>query len=218
MTTRIGLISDIHAAPAPLEQALSDLQAAGVNQIFCLGDIAGYGDALEQTVRLLQKNNCQCILGNHELWYLERNVDESDSGFIKAYFEQLPHYIEFEAEGRRIYLVHASPPDLSTGGIRLLDEYGTLLQQEQQQWSQQLAQFDYDALIVGHTHQVFAERLGSTLVINPGSTVYNHSCAVLNLPAMTVEWLPLSGRSIRKAWNWGMNVNRAGLNGRTDDE
>lgn len=218
MTTRIGFISDVHAAPAPLEQALSALHAAGVSQIFCLGDIAGYGDALEHTVTLLQKNDCQCIRGNHEQWYLERNIDEPDSGFIKGYFEQLPNYIELEAEDRRIYLVHASPPDLLTGGIRLLDEHGTMLSQEQQQWSQQLAQFDYDALIVGHTHQVFAERLGSTLVINPGSTVYNHSCAILNLPAMTVEWIALSGKPIRKAWNWGMNVNRVIRNDGRDNE
>ena len=213
MTTRIGLISDVHAAPAPLEQALSVLQAAGVSQIFCLGDIAGYGNELEQTVALLQKNNCQCIRGNHEQWYLEQDSDDAHNNLIKAYFEQLPNFIEIETDDKRIYLVHASPPDLLTGGIRLLDEAGSLRLQEQQQWSRELAQFDYDVLIVGHTHQVFAERLGTTLVINPGSTVYNHSCAILNMPAMTVEWIALSGRPICKAWNWGMLVNRAGQKG-----
>lgn len=59
-----------------------------------------------------------------------------------------------------------------------------------------------DLLVVGHTHQVYAERLGGTLVINPGSTLFNHSCAVLHLPAQRVEWFAVGG-AIRRVWNWG---------------
>ena len=69
-------------------------------------------------------------------------------------------------------------------------------------WTQQLAGYGCDVLVVGHSHQVFAEWLGDTLVVNPGSTVFNHSCAILQLPEMTVQLLPLSGKPIRKTWNW----------------
>ncbi|HEY5790476.1 MAG TPA: metallophosphoesterase family protein [Gammaproteobacteria bacterium] len=69
-------------------------------------------------------------------------------------------------------------------------------------WERRLAGCSADVLVVGHTHQVFAERLGATLVVNPGSTCFNHSCALLELPAARVEFLPLSGRAIEPTWNW----------------
>ena len=62
---------------------------------------------------------------------------------------------------------------------------------------------DYDVLVVGHTHQVYAEFIGNTLVVNPGSSVFNHCCAILRLPEMTVQMFPLSGKKIEKTWNWG---------------
>jgi predicted phosphodiesterase len=63
-------------------------------------------------------------------------------------------------------------------------------------------------LIVGHTHQVFAEQLGKTLVINPGSTRFNHCCAMLSLPNITIKWFSLSGQKITYTWNWGDECNR----------
>ena len=60
--------------------------------------------------------------------------------------------------------------------------------------------------MVGHTHQVFAETMGGVLVVNPGSSVFNHSCAILNLQDMSVEMIPLSGEKIEKTWNWGEHM------------
>ncbi len=46
--TSIGLISDVHVTPAPIEEALSIFEQAGVEQVFCAGDIAGYGGSLSR--------------------------------------------------------------------------------------------------------------------------------------------------------------------------
>ena len=70
-------------------------------------------------------------------------------------------------------------------------------------WTQRLEGFEHDVLVVGHTHQVFAEQLGRTLVINPGSTQFNHSCGILSLPDMQFELFSLSNETILKSWNWG---------------
>jgi len=102
-------------------------------------------------------------------------------------------------------MVHASPPDSLMGGIRLLDEQGEPMDEQMACWNGRLQGFAYDVLVVGHTHQVFAERLAGTLVINPGSTLCNHSCAVLSFPGLEVEWFALSGRTLRRSWNWGMD-------------
>ena len=123
---------------------------------------------------------------------------------VADYLTSLPVVIEQDIEGKCIYMVHASPPLSDSDGIRLLDQDGELIAEQKSYWAQRLVGFVPDVLIVGHTHQVFAERLGETMVINPGSSSYNHCCAVLRLPSLTVQWFALSGREITKSWNWGV--------------
>lgn len=205
MTTRIGLLSDVHASPEPVREALAIFRERRVSDILCAGDIAGYGDELAATVALLADGHCQSILGNHEIWYLEDEAAHNTDA-VYRYFAGLPFMCTKIIEGKRLYMVHASPPRSHLDGIRLLDEHGDILPEERSLWDRQLADFDYDVLIVGHTHQVFAERLAGTLVINPGSTLMNHSCAILTLPDMQVEVFGLSGKPVVRAWNWGMLV------------
>lgn len=200
---KLGLISDPHASPQPVAEALAIFHREQVDAIWCTGDIAGYGEQLEETVLLLRDAGCESILGNHEIWYLEKHPRETDT-IENQYLNSLPLVIHREIAGKRLYMVHASPPDSMLDGIRLLDKEGNMIEAERQRWFERLQGFNYEVLIVGHTHQAFAEYLGSTLVINPGSSSYNHSCAILTLPALDVEWFALSGQAIQKSWNWGM--------------
>jgi Icc-related predicted phosphoesterase len=59
MTTRIGLISDVHSSPGPLTQALEIFRKEQVDEIICAGDIAGYYDTLLPTIELLAESNCK---------------------------------------------------------------------------------------------------------------------------------------------------------------
>ena len=201
----IGLISDVHATPEPVAEALSIFEQAGVDQVFCAGDIAGYRDQLEETVALLIEGGCRTIIGNHDLGYLENHADDADNRAAE-FFKQLPTSIDTSIAGKRVYMVHAHPPDDCRGGIKLLDKQGEVQPERIALWAEQLQTFDRDVLIVGHTHQVFAEKIGNTLVVNPGSSVFNHSCAILRLPEMTVQVLPLSGKAIQKNWIWSDHV------------
>lgn len=202
---KIGLISDPHAYPEPVAEALSVFKHEQVDSIWCTGDIAGYGQGLEETIRLLQDSDCQLIFGNHEIEYLNKHSDEMTSE-VNNYLKNLPGVIQQNIEGKTVYMVHASPPDSLMDGIRLLDQNGNILESEIQNWMRRLSNFEYDVLIVGHTHQVFAQEIGSTLVINPGSTQFNHSCAILSLPDLNLQWFALSAQPIKKSWNWGMEV------------
>ncbi len=203
MSVKLGLISDVHSTPGPVQEALSIFAREGVEHIICAGDIAGYGDALEATLRLLTESSCLSILGNHDLWWLEAN-DAFAGDWVHSCLQKMPVTIELELEGKRLYVVHASPPVSQMDGIKLLDENGELLSAERHYWQTKLEPCNYDVLIVGHTHQLFAEQLGSTLVINPGSTQFNHSCMILSLPEMHVEVFALSGKEPLRSWNWGM--------------
>ncbi len=204
MTTKIGLISDPHATLAPLKAALDIFQQQQVEMIICAGDIAGYGeDQLIQSIELLQLYNCKMIVGNHD-HINDDEKTESQSKKIEAFFSSLPKKLELSIEGKRLYIVHAHPPDSQHGGIKLLDPQGQVIAARKKHWQQQLENFDYDILIVGHTHQVFAEQIGKTLVINPGSTQFNHTCMILSLPDMQVETFSLCGKNPVMCWNWGI--------------
>lgn len=205
MSTRLGLISDPHATPGALDYALTLFQQHKVDRILCGGDIAGYFDGLDATIELLIANNCESIIGNHDQSFLHKNADDHESKSYQ-YLKQLDETLQLELEGKRIYMVHAAPPSEQHGGIKLLDLDGNLIAERKSLWQQRLKDFDHDVLIVGHTHQVFAEQLGDVLVINPGSSAFNHSCMILTLPEMKVQLFALEDKEIVKCWNWSMFV------------
>lgn len=201
---KIGIISDIHAKAAPVAEAISKFKKAGVSGILCAGDIAGYNDELDTTIDLLVKNQVISISGNHDLLHLDHHGEQEDASI--SYLKRLPMTYESSIEGKRLYMVHAQPPDDCHGGIKLLDKRGDLKADNIKDWQLKLQNFTADVLIVGHTHQVFAEMLGNTLVLNPGSTVFNNACVILTLPSMQVEMISLNDKSITRTWNWGDHV------------
>ena len=207
MTTRIGLISDVHSSPEALAEALQIFTEKQVDDIICAGDIAGYYDGLLPTIQLLAGSNCKTIVGNHDQSWLEENTVEQgggDSSEIRNYLQQLPQTLQLSIEGKRLFVVHANPPSEQHGGIKLRNRYGEIVAERKAEWNQLLADFEYDVLIVGHTHQVYAEQLGKVLVINPGSVPFNHSCMVLSLPELRVETYALGDREIIHCWNFSM--------------
>jgi putative phosphoesterase len=203
MTTRIGLVSDVHSSPGSLGQALEIFSNEHVDQIICAGDIAGYYDTLAPTIALLAQSNCRAIVGNHDQYYLEKASQDGGSS-TRAYLESLPQTLDLEIEQKRVLVVHANPPSEQHGGIRLLDQQGQIRQDRKDEWSMNLAKLEHDVLIVGHTHQVYAEQLGEVFVINPGSTVFNHSCMILSLPDLSVQTFALGNQQIVKCWNFSM--------------
>ena len=63
--TKVLVISDVHANITALEAVLAD--AGKVNEIWCLGDIAGYGpDPNECIERIQALPKLTCMMGNHD--------------------------------------------------------------------------------------------------------------------------------------------------------
>lgn len=62
---RRALISDIHANLEALEAVLADIREADVEEIYCLGDVIGYGPNPCECLDLVMKMDA-CILGNHD--------------------------------------------------------------------------------------------------------------------------------------------------------
>ena len=206
MTTKIGLVSDVHSSPAPLAEALDIFRREQVDEIICAGDIAGYYETLAPTVELLEQSGCLAIVGNHDQSYLEKTTEDGESS-IRTYLQKLPQTLTMKIGGKSIFVVHANPPSEQHGGIKLLDPQGEIRQDRVDEWTDTLKEFEHDILIVGHTHQVYAQQLGEVFVINPGSSVFNHSCMILSLPDLKVQTYALDDHEIIKCWNFGMMNN-----------
>ncbi|WP_438006620.1 metallophosphoesterase family protein [Sorangium sp. So ce321] len=77
---RIALISDIHGNEVALRAVMASIQAAGVDQVICLGDVATLGPQPVAILDMLRELGCPCILGNHDDFML-------DPGLIRTYTE-----------------------------------------------------------------------------------------------------------------------------------
>ena len=65
---RCAIIADIHANLAALKAVLVDVkQRGGVEEIWCLGDIVGYGPDPHDCIELLRRTKHICVVGNHDL-------------------------------------------------------------------------------------------------------------------------------------------------------
>lgn len=63
---RRALISDIHGNLEALRVVLEDIKAQEITEIFCLGDIIGYGPNPRECIDLVMENAAATLLGNHD--------------------------------------------------------------------------------------------------------------------------------------------------------
>lgn len=61
-----ALISDIHGNLEALEAVMADINEVGVDEIYCLGDIIGYGPNPCECLDLVMRQCKSTILGNHD--------------------------------------------------------------------------------------------------------------------------------------------------------
>jgi predicted phosphodiesterase len=60
-----ALISDIHSNLEALQAVLADIRSQGISEIYCLGDLVGYGPNPCECIGLVMQ--CKvCLLGNHD--------------------------------------------------------------------------------------------------------------------------------------------------------
>ena len=64
---KIGIISDIHGNLHALQAVAEELEREKVDEIWCLGDVIGYGAFPNECLQWAMENCKYLILGNHEL-------------------------------------------------------------------------------------------------------------------------------------------------------
>ena len=64
---RVAVISDIHANLHALEAVLAAIDADAPGELWCLGDLVGYGPKPNECCALVQTRATVCLAGNHDL-------------------------------------------------------------------------------------------------------------------------------------------------------
>lgn len=119
---RAAILSDIHSNRHALEAVLEGVEKAEVDQVWCLGDMVGYGAEPDACTALVRERCSTCLVGNHDLALLgaldistfsetaaaavewtRENVAEETLEFLRG--------LEPAASQNRVGLFHASPRD-----------------------------------------------------------------------------------------------------------
>ena len=64
---QIAIATDVHGNRPAFEAVLAAADGAGVDEVWCLGDLVGYGGEPDACVALAEEHCSVCLAGNHDL-------------------------------------------------------------------------------------------------------------------------------------------------------
>jgi putative phosphoesterase len=176
---RIATFSDIHSNAPALTYVLRDIKNQDVDEIYCLGDLVGYGPCPNTVIEILKNKDIPTIMGNYdegigfekgecgcaytsqeEIANGQRSVDwttQATTDKNKEYLRSLPDKISFKADGYKLLLVHGSP--------RRINEY--LFEDRREDSLRRIIEpLDIDVMVCGHTHKPYHRISDGVHIIN----------------------------------------------------
>ena len=158
---RIGIVADIHCNHEALAIALERM--GPVDELLCAGDAVYQFRFSNEVMELLRRHHARYVLGNHEEVLLGRWGERARNALTVrrtnlTYMQSQPFNLDVRVNGRRLYMVHGSPWEPHNEYI--YPNSPALMR---------LGQIGSDFVVLGHTHYHMAERVGRSLVLNPGS-------------------------------------------------
>jgi diadenosine tetraphosphatase ApaH/serine/threonine PP2A family protein phosphatase len=119
---RVAIVSDIHGNRHAFEAVLDAIEASECEEMWCLGDLVGYGAEPDACVDLARRHAAVCLAGNHDLGVVgalpleefsrgaalaAEWTRETITAATREFLEGLePTYLE-----EQVGLYHASPRD-----------------------------------------------------------------------------------------------------------
>lgn len=64
---RVAIVSDIHGNRQAFEAVLDEIESSDCDEMWCLGDLVGYGADPVACVELARRHAAVCLAGNHDL-------------------------------------------------------------------------------------------------------------------------------------------------------
>jgi len=182
MSHSVAVITDIHANLPALRAALARIDELGIEEIYCGGDLVGYGPHPDEVCALIEERGIPTIHGNydhaiardehdcgcayvtpHDRELGQRSVEwtlEHTSQAAKDFMRTLPFDLRFPLGDDGIHLVHGSP--------RKVNEY--LFEDKPASLYERLATAETDQVLVfGHTHRPWVRDHAGVRFVNCGS-------------------------------------------------
>lgn len=180
---QITVFGDIHANLPALEAVFSDIANRGLTNLYCLGDLVGYGTFPNEVIAAVRARSIPTIMGNYDLG-VGHNSDDCGCAYTnpkaealgklsiawsnthtsdenKAYLRQLVEAVPLQVGALRVMLVHGSP--------RKVNEY-LFEDRPEKSLHRLLDMAKADVLVCGHTHKPYHRVLSDgRQVINAGS-------------------------------------------------
>jgi putative phosphoesterase len=183
MLVRIGVVSDIHGNAEALDLALARM--GDVDEILCTGDASDQASFSDDVTRRLREVGARFVRGNHDdaLLYGFRPRPVRGDPALMQWTREQPATISTLVHGKRVLIFHATPWQELQYIFPGSDAYKRLGDQ------------DADLIIYGHTHYRHVGSIGTTRVVNAGSTGQPRdpqhprmdSFAIVDLPSGDVE-------------------------------
>ncbi len=166
---KIAVVSDIHGNVVALEAVLKSIKTQGIDSIYCLGDIVGYGADPNDCVSIIRSQSIPSALGNHDAAavFLEQSKRFNSKARTaiewtfntltpdnKAFLSQLPYTIEKEDT----LFVHATPIDPESWTYLYVDH----------PLSPVFNHLKPRVIFIGHTH-VPGISASTKIIVNAGS-------------------------------------------------
>ena len=180
---QLVIFGDIHGNLPALQAVLAEIDGRGLTELYCLGDLVGYGTWPNEVIEIIRARNIPTIMGNYDQGVGQGSDDcgcayrtaqaralgvrsirwTNDHTKVanKAYLRTLPSTMPLQLGDYRILLVHGSP--------RRVNEY---LNEDRPEASMEriMDGAGVDMLVCGHTHLQYHRVLASgRQVINAGS-------------------------------------------------
>lgn len=180
---QITIFGDIHANMPALAAVFADMEERELNNLYCLGDLVGYGTFPNEVISAIRSRNIPTIMGNYDdgvgkdsddcgcaytepeaealgkrsiAWSNAHTTDEN-----KAYLRELVDKIPLKLGDLNVVLVHGSP--------RKINEY-LFEDRPESSLIRLLDMVEADVLVCGHTHKPYHRVLSDGRhVINAGS-------------------------------------------------
>ena len=149
---RIAVVSDVHANLHALEAVLVEVDKEGFDEIWCLGDVVGYGPKPNECVALVQKRTAICLAGNHDLVVLGKISVATFGGEAGAAAAWTREVLDAPA---REFLMTLAPSAVTTGaelfhGSPRDPVWDYVLTEDAARWT--FASTTAPLVLVGHSH------------------------------------------------------------------
>jgi predicted phosphodiesterase len=159
---RVAVISDVHSNLQALEAVLAHAGREGIDELWCLGDVVGYGGKPSECLAIVRERAAICLGGNHDLvvsGVLDIDQFTSDAGVAARWTRSVltPDELEVLAvlspKGERagMSLFHGSIRDPIWEYVLTADVADAALQMQ-----------ETDVAFVGHSHVQLSLALGET--------------------------------------------------------